>query len=234
MAKKQAETIERAMMTQVTLLQPKVETSDEALATLFKGVHGLQKHIPCVLAVSTGENRSNQHRGWTHGIIIHFEDEARMRDAMTHPTYQKMQEKAQSFCQHIITFELPETLSFPAPVQEKAQEEDTAQKQRGRLRQPVTPPMPQVPVGSRWKIWSATQIDARLKKIVIDQLNVDESEVVPHASLVEDLNADSLDLVEYIMSIEEQFNIKVSDEDAESLTTVGETQAYLMDKGVLS
>jgi acyl carrier protein len=157
-----------------------------------------------------------------------------MRDAMTHPTYQKIQEKAQSFCQHIITFELPETVSFPAPVQEKAQEEDTAQKQRGRPRQPVTPPMPQASAGSRWKIWSATKIDARLKKVVIDQLGVDESEVLPNASLVEDLNADSLDLVEYVMSIEEQFNVKVSDEDAESLTTVGETEAYLMDRGALS
>ena len=55
----------------------------------------------------------------------------------------------------------------------------------------------------------------------------------PNASLVEDLNADSLDLVEYIMSLEEVFQVEVTDEDAEKLTTVGEMQAYLQDIGVL-
>ncbi len=84
-----------------------------------------------------------------------------------------------------------------------------------------------------WRAWSANQIDGRLKKIVIEQLGVDESEVVPNASLVEDLNADSLDLVEYIMSVEQVFKVEISDEDAVKLTTVGETQAFLQDKGVL-
>ena len=56
---------------------------------------------------------------------------------------------------------------------------------------------------------------------------------MPHASLVEDLSADSLDLVEYIMSVEEVFRVDVSDDDAEKLTTVGQTQAYLQDKDVL-
>ena len=90
--------------------------------------------------------------------------------------------------------------------------------------------MPERPT---WQAWSADQVDPRLKKIVVDQLGVDENEVVPIASLVEDLNADSLDLVEYIMSVEEVFKVEISDEDAEKLTTVGETQAYLQDKGVL-
>ena len=68
---------------------------------------------------------------------------------------------------------------------------------------------------------------------MIEQLGVDASEVIPSASLVLDLNADSLDLVEYVMSVEEVFQVQISDEDAERLTTVGETQAYLQDKGVL-
>jgi acyl carrier protein len=67
----------------------------------------------------------------------------------------------------------------------------------------------------------------------MEQLGVDASEVVPGASLVLDLNADSLDLVEYIMSVEAVFQVQISDEDAEKLTTVGETQAYLQDKGVM-
>jgi acyl carrier protein len=67
----------------------------------------------------------------------------------------------------------------------------------------------------------------RLKKIIVDQLGVDESEVVPGASFVEDLNADSLDLVELIMSLEEEFKIQISDEDAEKITTVQEAQDYI-------
>jgi acyl carrier protein len=70
-------------------------------------------------------------------------------------------------------------------------------------------------------------IHERLKKIVVDQLGVDESEVVPNASFVEDLNADSLDLVELIMSLEEEFKLQISDEDAEKITTVQEAEDYI-------
>jgi acyl carrier protein len=70
-------------------------------------------------------------------------------------------------------------------------------------------------------------INERLKKIVVDQLGVDESEVVPSANFVEDLNADSLDLVELIMSLEEEFGIQISDEDAEKITTVQEAEDYI-------
>ena len=67
----------------------------------------------------------------------------------------------------------------------------------------------------------------RLKKIVVDQLGVDEADVKPEASFVEDLNADSLDLVELIMSLEEEFGIEISDEDAEKIKTVGDAQEYI-------
>jgi acyl carrier protein len=70
-------------------------------------------------------------------------------------------------------------------------------------------------------------IQERLKKIVVDQLGVDETEVVPSASFVEDLNADSLDLVELIMSLEEEFKLQISDEDAEKITTVQEAEDYI-------
>ena len=73
----------------------------------------------------------------------------------------------------------------------------------------------------------ATSIDDRLKKIIVDQLGVDEAEVVPNASFVEDINADSLDLVELIMSLEEEFKLQISDEDAEKITTVQEAQDYI-------
>jgi acyl carrier protein len=70
-------------------------------------------------------------------------------------------------------------------------------------------------------------IEERLKKIIVDQLGVDESEVVPNASFVEDLNADSLDLVELIMSLEEEFKLQISDEDAENIKTVQDATDYI-------
>ena len=70
-------------------------------------------------------------------------------------------------------------------------------------------------------------VSERLKKIIVDQIGVDESEVVPNASFVEDLNADSLDLVELIMSLEEEFKLQISDEDAEKITTVQEAEDYI-------
>src|SRR6476646_5330466 len=72
----------------------------------------------------------------------------------------------------------------------------------------------------------ATTYD-RLKKIVVEQLGVDEDEVKPEASFVDDLNADSLDLVELIMSLEEEFGTEISDEDAEKIRTVGDAVEYI-------
>lgn len=66
----------------------------------------------------------------------------------------------------------------------------------------------------------AEQVFERMKKIVAEQLGVDEEQVIPEASFVEDLNADSLDLVDLIMTLEEQFSMEISDEDAEKIVTV--------------
>jgi acyl carrier protein len=74
---------------------------------------------------------------------------------------------------------------------------------------------------------SKEEIMAKLKPVIAEQLGVDESEVTDTASFTEDLNADSLDLVELIMSLEEQFGLQISDEDAEKLTTVGESVDYI-------
>jgi acyl carrier protein len=75
----------------------------------------------------------------------------------------------------------------------------------------------------------ATTYD-RLKKIVVEQLGVDEDEVKPEASFVDDLNADSLDLVELIMSLEEEFGTEISDEDAEKIRTVQDAVEYIDEK----
>ena len=75
----------------------------------------------------------------------------------------------------------------------------------------------------------ASTVFERVRAIVVEQLGVEEDEVVPNASFVDDLNADSLDLVELIMSLEEQFKLQISDEDAEKITTVGEAVEYISD-----
>jgi acyl carrier protein len=73
----------------------------------------------------------------------------------------------------------------------------------------------------------AQTAEDRLKKIIADQLSVSEDEVVPEASFIDDLNADSLDLVELIMSLEEEFGVKISDEDAAKIQTVQDAMDYL-------
>ena len=74
------------------------------------------------------------------------------------------------------------------------------------------------------------EIQKKLKDIVVDRLNVEEAQIKPEASFVEDLGADSLDIVELIMGIEEEFDIEIPDEDAEKLTTVGEAMNYVKAK----
>ena len=77
----------------------------------------------------------------------------------------------------------------------------------------------------------------RIKAIVVEQLGVEEGEVVPTASFVEDLGADSLDLVELIMSLEEEFSnpsqkVEIPDEDAEKILTIQDAVDYLKDLGI--
>ncbi len=70
-------------------------------------------------------------------------------------------------------------------------------------------------------------IEDKVKKIISEKLSVDLTEVVPDATFVDDLGADSLDLVELIMSMEEEFDIDISDEDAETLVSVKDAFDYI-------
>lgn len=74
------------------------------------------------------------------------------------------------------------------------------------------------------------EIFAKMKGIVVDQLGVEEAEVTMEANFIEDLGADSLDIVELIMALEEEFEIEVPDEDAEKLTTVESAITYITSK----
>ena len=66
----------------------------------------------------------------------------------------------------------------------------------------------------------------KVKNIIVDKLGVEESRIVPEASFLDDLGADSLDLVELIMEFEEEFDLEIPDEDAEGITTVGSAIDY--------
>ena len=70
-------------------------------------------------------------------------------------------------------------------------------------------------------------IEKRVKEIIVEQLGVNESEVTPGAKFVDDLGADSLDLVELVMALEEEYNMEISDEDAEKILTVGDAINFI-------
>jgi acyl carrier protein len=74
---------------------------------------------------------------------------------------------------------------------------------------------------------AVANIDERVKNIMVEQLGVDASEVKPEAQFVNDLGADSLDIVELIMALEEEFDIEIPDEQAEKIKTVGEALEYI-------
>ncbi len=70
-------------------------------------------------------------------------------------------------------------------------------------------------------------LDEKVKKIIVDQLGVDEGEVTPEAKFIDDLGADSLDTVELVMALEEEFGIEIPDEEAEKIVTVKDAVSYI-------
>lgn len=75
-----------------------------------------------------------------------------------------------------------------------------------------------------------SEIESKVKQAVVDKLGVEESKVTTDASFINDLGADSLDTVELVMKFEEEFDIKIPDEDAEKIQKVGDAVKYIADK----
>ncbi len=73
-------------------------------------------------------------------------------------------------------------------------------------------------------------VEEKIKSIIAEQLGVKQDEVTPEASFIDDLGADSLDTVELIMALEEEFSVEIPDEDAEKMTTVGDAIKYISEK----
>jgi acyl carrier protein len=77
------------------------------------------------------------------------------------------------------------------------------------------------------KKMATTNIEAKVKSIIADQLGVGEDEIKPESSFIEDLGADSLDIVELVMAMEEEFEVEIPDEEAENIKTVGDAINYV-------
>ncbi|HLL55417.1 MAG TPA: acyl carrier protein [Myxococcaceae bacterium] len=74
---------------------------------------------------------------------------------------------------------------------------------------------------------STSEIEAKVKSIIADQLGVGEDEIKPESSFIEDLGADSLDIVELVMAMEEEFEVEIPDEEAENIKSVGDAINYI-------
>jgi acyl carrier protein len=73
-------------------------------------------------------------------------------------------------------------------------------------------------------------VEDQIKGIIVDQLGVSGDEIVPEASFIDDLGADSLDIVELVMAMEEAFDVEIPDDDAEKIQTIGDAISYLKEK----
>jgi acyl carrier protein len=86
------------------------------------------------------------------------------------------------------------------------------------------------PTQNRTNFMAEKSIEEKVKDIIVEQLGVNPEQVTPQASFIEDLGADSLDIVELVMAFEEEFSVEVPDEDAEKLQTVGDVVKYIEER----
>jgi acyl carrier protein len=104
---------------------------------------------------------------------------------------------------------------------------DVAATRPSHYNPPTLPAARRCTAFSPWRFGNMSTIEERVKKIVVEQLGVKEDEVTANASFVDDLGADSLDTVELVMALEEEFETEIPDEDAEKITTVQQAVDYI-------
>ena len=75
-----------------------------------------------------------------------------------------------------------------------------------------------------------TELETKVSEIIVEQLGASKEEIVPEASFIDDLGADSLDIVELVMAMEEEFDIEIPDEDAEKIQTIGDALSYVKER----
>ena len=97
------------MITHVVLIKPKVSTSHKELSAFLEHVQALQEKIPGILSISVGENQSDFHGGFTHGIIMRFVDDAHLQAHHAHPAHVAVVTELNRLCQQSIDFDLPES-----------------------------------------------------------------------------------------------------------------------------
>jgi acyl carrier protein len=124
-----------------------------------------------------------------------------------------------AFCECCIKVLSPDVIVYPPA--DATEKNGFAYRQRN-VRLEIGPA---APITKGRKIMSSPA--ERVKEIIVEQLGVNAEQVVPEAKFVEDLGADSLDTVELVMALEEEFGTEIPDEEAEKLTTVGEAIAYV-------
>jgi len=189
------------------LLHPKETVTDEEIMVALNHADDLQEAHSEIVGVQITRNLSPSHQGYAFGLIMRFANEDSLKTMLAHRDYQDVHKELQRLCQHIIEFDGNTEIPY---------------RRKKRLREKISQ-----------EEWQKKSAEERLKILLMDQFGVRESEIVPTASLVEDLNADPFDLVEIILEIEDEFGVTISDDEVEKITTVAEALDYLRDKGVL-
>jgi acyl carrier protein len=201
------ESIERerrnGMLTRLLLLQPKEETTEAEIRAVIGLVDDLEVLLGERLEAQVVSNMSASPQGYTYGLALRCSDQVWQRIS-THPDLQRISTYLQQYCTHMLTFDA---------------NLDDWRRQRKPLKERYSPAE-----------WQKKTVSDRLTVLLMDALEVSEREITPAASLVEDLGADSLNLVEIMFAIQEEFQVEMTGTDVEKLTTVGEIGDFLTSK----
>ncbi len=196
------------MITHQILLQPKATTTAAEIHAALDILDSLEEALDETFDVQLLQNASTGHQEYPYNLMMHYA-ESSQTTLLAHPLYQQVHTYLQDYCQHIVLFDAHIGGMLLLHRRKKHLKEKFSQEE-----------------------WREKPLEERLKVLLREQLGVRERDLTPDASLVEDLDANSLDLVEIIMGIEEEFQVEVTDEDAEKLTTIQEILTFLVEKKV--